>query len=126
MLHFNAAEISDHEEKGHSITRFIAGLTADQAKACIEHELRHSKRQNVLALLSSQVSTKTPVSESILQLDRKPLAGTCMNALPPKAQAEILNALQLARAHVRCPLEGTARTDLVRSLDSALALFGLR
>lgn len=122
---FNAAQIADYIADSDSLTRFIAGLTLDQAKACIAYELGHEKRTNVLALLSSQASAKTPMAVSA-GTHPAPAAGLDLGLMRPQDQGQILNALQMARAHVRCPLDGNALADLRLSLDKALALMGVR
>lgn len=124
-IEFTAAQIADYIADSDSLTRFIAGLTLDQAKACIAYELGHEKRTNVLALLSSQASAKTPLASSA-NAHPTPAGGLDINLMRPQDQGQILNALQLARAHVRCPLDGQALADLRLSLDNALALMGVR
>lgn len=124
MKPFNAAEISDHEENSDGITRFIASLTDEQAAACTDHELKHEKRFNVLALLSAQRSTKRQQADDAQS--RNLLHTVRTGARTPTESAAILNALQLSRAHVRCPLDGSARADLIEALDVALALMGVR
>lgn len=124
---FTAAQIADFAADSDSMARFIASLSAEQARQCINYELAHEQRHNVLALLGSQVSIQMPVREL------PATAGGAAEQQPVQIvnlsdddRAAILNALHLSRAHVRYPLEGGARADLVKSLDAALALLGSR
>ena len=121
-LFFSVAEISDHDEKSHGLMRFITSLSDEQARACIDHELKHDMRTNVLALLAAQVAHKksyTPTGVNLVTESNPRQAGKT-------AHNKVLEALQMARAHVRCPLEGNALRDLRTTLDSAISLLGER
>ena len=125
-INFKPEHIAFHTEDSDGMCRFINSLTADQARACVTYELSHQKRNGVLALLSSQVTANL-----MRKSDDKPAttmhrsAGIDMGLMSPKAQAQILTALQLARAHVRFPLDGNALADLKNELDTALAVLGV-
>lgn len=121
-LFFSAAEISDHAEKSHGLMRFITSLSDEQARACIDHELRHDKRTNVLALLAAQVVHKKPFTGT----ETSPVVVYQPRQAGKTAHNKVLEALQMARAHVRCPLDGNALLDLRTTLDSAISLLGER
>jgi len=121
-LFFSASEISDHVEKSHGLMRFITSLSDEQARACIDHELKHDKRTNVLALLAAQVAHKKPFTGT----ENSPVVVYQPRQAGKTAHNKVLEALQMARAHVRCPLEGKALSDLRTDIDTALALMGAR
>lgn len=126
-LYFKPEQIADLAADSDSMARFIASLSAEQARQCIHYELDHEERHSVLALLGSQVSIKTPVRELRPEI-AAPATDVVIEIanLSEDDHTTILNALHLSRAHVRYPLEGGARADLVKSLDAALALLGSR
>lgn len=126
---FSPQMIGDHAAHSDSMTRFIASLSSSEAKECIEYELKHEKRNHVLALLTAQVTATVkvePTPDSAAHAQILQQGGLDLSALPSGAQAVLLNALQLSRAHIRCPLEGNALVDLRASLDTALSFFGVR
>lgn len=125
-INFEPEHISFHTADSDGMCRFINSLNADQARACVTYELSHQKRNGVLTLLSSQVSANLRGrSDDKPAITMHRSAGIDMGMMSPKAQAQILTALQLARAHVRYPLDGNALADLRNELDTALAVLGV-
>lgn len=126
MINFKPEQITFHTADSDSMCRFIAGLTGEQARECIAHELAHENRTGVLALLSSQVSAKLMVPmRTPMQAPHSMQLTAGINMMPAKSQAQILTALMLARAHVRCALDGGALADLRHELDTALTALGV-
>lgn len=110
---FTAAQIADLIAGSDSLIRFVNGLSGEQAKDCIEYELAHERRQDVLALLAGRAAVAVTSPAQM---------GLHFNPAPNSANVRY--ALQLALSHVRCPLEGHALRDLRESLTKALADLG--